>query len=255
MEALSKTACERICRALDDERNPVQIGYTIYSVDRVNPVENSFEADIKLFTRWHDQAVAKDPDMVSLRTNGTLSNGTNVPLPKLPPPVNKFSDAVVKELPGDPDPVSETRPRLDFANAAACELVEGTSITYLSPNDELGWVRSEARYRCVFKQTMDVHCFPFDVQILKIIVRMPERSDRGRMFSAYSSKGFGELKEMKNWIKLPEWMRYEPMTAFEADSRGRARMVIELGMRRKARYYMQNVVGVNAVQTTRLLAS
>ena len=48
MEALSKTACERIIRALDDERNPVQIGYTIYSVDRVNPVENSFEADIKI---------------------------------------------------------------------------------------------------------------------------------------------------------------------------------------------------------------
>tara|TARA_B110001452_G_scaffold217882_1_gene189523 strand:- start:134 stop:1327 length:1194 start_codon:yes stop_codon:yes gene_type:complete len=244
MEPLDEAATERIVRALAGARNPVQVGFTIYSVDRLNPVENSFEVDIKFYTRWHDGAFAADPDMVALRSSGTLANGT--PIAKLA--CGKFPDVVIKEL--ELATGAGSRPHLDFANATSCELVEGSEVVYLSPNDELGWVRAEARYRCVFKYTMDVHYFPFDVQCPRIIVRMSERCDRGRPFEPYVSQGVGELKEIKDWVKLPEWTRYEPVSKFELDSRGRARWLIEIGLRRRALYYLQNVVGVNAIITS-----
>ena len=49
-------------------RNPIEIGFTIYSVTKIDPVEQSFMCDLKIFCRWHDGGMEADPDMCVNKT-------------------------------------------------------------------------------------------------------------------------------------------------------------------------------------------
>jgi hypothetical protein len=63
----------------DGTRNAVQIGYTLYGVTAVDPVEQMFEVDLKIYCRWHDGAMRSDPDMASLRESDCAANGASFP--------------------------------------------------------------------------------------------------------------------------------------------------------------------------------
>ena len=243
LQPLNERAANRLLRSTYSSRSPVQIGFTIYSISRVLPVEQSFDADIRIYCRWFDKMMASDPDMLSLRANGRLAVGTKLPRRQ----DGNFPDAVVKMI--DPDLVSGTRPRYELANAKHVEKVPGSEFIYLSPNDEPGWVTMETRYRGTFQQNFNLLPFPFDVQQICVIVRMSAYPDRGRSFDTFQLKGTGVQQEVKDWIKLAEWVRYEPSCIFESDSRGRARCTIQMLLKRKATYHVQNVMVVNGCIT------
>ena len=239
LQPMDGSAAERIVRILRSQRSPVHLGFTIYSISRVQPVEQSFDADIRIYCRWRDDRLAADPDMVALRTKCCLANGTKIPR-RLD---GNFPESVVKEI--DPAIVAKTRPRYELANAKSVDVVSGSEICYLSPNDELGWVTLETRYRGTFQQNFNLIPFPFDVQQLCIIVRMSAFPDRGKRFVPFELKGVGQQNEVKSWIKLAEWTRYEPTCIFEDDSRGRARCTIQMLLCRKSRFHVLNVMLVN----------
>ena len=238
LKPLGERSAKRLIRSTYHARSKVNLGFTIYSISKVNPVEQTFDADIRLYCRWNDSLMAHDPDMISLRSTGRLHCGTIVPRRH----DGFFPDAVVKVI--DPALVVGTRPRFELANAKSVLVVPGSEICYLSPNDELGWVTLEARYRGTFQQNFNLIPFPFDVQELSIIIRMSAFPDRGRYFTAFDLKGVGLQQEIKDWIKLAEWTRYEPSCSFECDSRGRARTTIQMLLKRKATYHVQNVMVV-----------
>jgi len=109
----------------------------------------------------------------------------------------------------------------------------------------LGWVRLERRYHAKFSQMFALHAFPYDVQDLTITIRLPKRCDAGRHFVQYEA-ATGPQMEFKDWVKLSEWVRYEPRACTKLDSAGRARYEIVVPMVRKSEYYTLNVMGVMA---------
>lgn len=233
---VSREIAHSIARSLEGNRNPLDIGFTIYSVSEINPVEQTFNADIKVKVRWHDTTLEADPDMISLRSNSTMAG---VLMRKLDN--GKFPDVVVKVV--DPALAGTFRPRYEFANAKSTEPSED-DMMYLSPNDPPGWVRWEKRFNVTFNQQFDVQEFPFDLQKLQIIIRLPDRMDRGRLFREWESPDTGKLQEMKSWVKLSEWTRYETISKCEVDSKRRGKFVIEIPLERKPEYYVKNVMAV-----------
>lgn len=238
LKPLNEREANRLLRSTYSERSNVHIGFTVYSVSSVNPVEQSFDADIRIYCRWYDKLMASDPDILSLRSSGRLAVGTQLPRRD----DGYFPDAVVKMI--DMDLVAHTMPKYELANAKHVCKVSGSEFCYLSPNDEPGWVTLETRYRGTFQQNFNLIPFPFDVQELCVIVRMSAYSDRGRSFANFELKGAGLQQEVKSWIKLAEWTRYQPSCIFESDSRGRARCSIQMLLRRKPTYHVQNVMAV-----------
>jgi hypothetical protein len=78
--------------------------------------------------------------------------------------------------------------------------------------------------------------FPWDVQEMHIIVRLAKRCDAGRVLQQYN----GRL-DLKDWVKLSEWTRYEPQAKCSQDAKGRGRYVITVPLERKSGYYVFNV--------------
>jgi len=216
-------------------RTPIEIGFTIYSVTNIDPVSQSYDADLKIFCRWHDGGMARDPDMVSLAQDGCFSNGA-----VLPRDANgRWPHYIVKEI--DAALVEHSRPHYQFANASDVSAVEGTLVTYLSPNDKPGFVRSEERFRGTFFQQMELRAFPFHAQTLKINLRLPRRSDAGRMFVQFHNS-VGPQIEMKDWVRLSEWIRYAPEANTYTDSKGRARYTISIPLVRRYQYYVWSIL-------------
>ena len=54
---------------------PVDIGFTIYSVTEVDPVNASFNCDLKIICRWHERSLENDPGMLSLLAHNQFANG------------------------------------------------------------------------------------------------------------------------------------------------------------------------------------
>ena len=218
-------------------RNPIEIGFTIYSLTDVDPVEQTFNADLKVFCRWHDGGMEQDPDMIALRTKGAFANGQVFERDE----DGRFPHYVVKDI--DYEIVEQSAPHYHFANASDVEVVEGTHVVYLSPNDKPGFVRSEQRYRGSFFQMMQLAAFPFDAQTLKMAIRLPRRSDSGRTFVQFHHSR-GPQVEMKDWVRLAEWYRYEPSATTSVDSKGRAKYTISVPLVRKYDYYVWSILGV-----------
>ena len=130
----------------------------------------------------------------------------------------RFPPFVVKEI--DPELVDHSRPKYNFTNAMDVDPVEGTLVVFLSPNDASGWVRSEERWRGTFFQVMQLAAFPFDAQTLQLSLRLPRRIDYGRSFVQFHNS-VGPQVEMKDWVRLAEWRRYEPTAETSTDSKGR----------------------------------
>lgn len=220
-------------------RSPIEVGFTIYSVTKVDPVEQSFMCDLKIFCRWHDGGMDLDPDMVSLRDQGCFANGAKFERDAM----GRYMHYVIKEI--DSALVEHSRPHYQFTNAMEVAPVEGTLVTFLSPNDPPGWVRSEERFRGTFFQAMQLAAFPFDAQTLKLSLRLPRRSDFGRTFVQYSNSTGAQI-EMKDWVRLAEWIRYEPTAQTSTDSKGRARYTISIPLVRRYQYYVWSILAVIA---------
>lgn len=99
-------------------RNHIEVGFTIYSVTKIDPVEQSFMCDLKIFCRWHDGGMEADPDMKSLREHGRFANGAVFEKDAS----GRFPPFVVKEI--DPELVEHSRPKYNFTNAMDVEAVE-----------------------------------------------------------------------------------------------------------------------------------
>jgi len=235
--ALTLVQTETMNKTAAGTRNPIQIGFCIYSVTKVDAVEGTFAADLKVFCRWHDGGMAFDPDIISLNTSGTFANGSACSKDAK----GEWPPFVVKEI--EPELVAASRLLYTFSNAMDVEIVDGTETVYLSPNDPPGWVRSETRYRGQFLQMMELSSFPFDAQFASISIRLPNRRDVGRPFVQLESSS-GPQMEMKDWVHLPEWSRYEPEGTATTDSKGRARYVITLPLVRRYDYYVWNICAV-----------
>ena len=218
-------------------RSPVEIGFTIYSVTNIDPVAQSFKCDLKIFCRWHDGGMEHDCDMVALRETGKLANGVAFERDAH----GRFPHYVVKEI--DPDLVRLSIPEHQFTNAMDVSAVEGTHTVYLSPNDKPGYVRSERRYHGDFFQFMRLNAFPFDAQTLKVSLRLPKRTDAGRSFIQFHNS-VGPQQEMKDWVRLAEWLRYEPRAQTSIDSKGRAKYIIEIPLVRRYDYYVWSILAV-----------
>ena len=120
LRPLNERDAIRLFRSTCSQRSNVHIGFTIYSVSRVAPVEQSFDADIRIYCRWYDKKMAFDPDIVSLRATSRLAVGTLIPRRE----DGKFPEAVVKVI--DPKLVVATRPKYELANAKVVKAVQGT---------------------------------------------------------------------------------------------------------------------------------
>ena len=227
-------------RSVDLQRKPVDVGFTVYSVTNIDPVTQTFDCDFKLYLRWHDAFFAEDPDMVSMAANSCMANEA---VGAIFERVNgAFPKNIVKEI--DPALAAEFQPNISFANAASVEEVASDFVVYLSPNDELGWVRAEQHYRGSFHQMMGLQAFPFDLQNLEITLRLSHRSDMGRAFQQYYNTDGRAQVEVKDWVKLSEWERYEPHGRAYTDSKGRAKYTITLPMLRRHRFYVTNVMAI-----------
>ena len=168
----------------------------------------------------------------------------------------RFPPFVVKEI--DPELVDHSRPKYNFTNAMDVDPVEGTLVVFLSPNDASGWVRSEERWRGTFFQVMQLAAFPFDAQTLQLSLRLPRRIDYGRSFVQFHNS-VGPQVEMKDWVRLAEWRRYEPTAETSTDSKGRlqcaeliwlaawlGRDTIKIPLVRRYEYYVWSILGVIA---------
>jgi len=124
-------------RSVSNERNPVEVGFTVYSVTNIDPVSQTFACDLKVFLRWHDSFFANDPDMVSMAASSCMANGDGAVFERVD---GIFTKNIVKEI--DPVHAAELQPRISFANAASVEEVTQDLVVYLSPNDPLGWRRN-----------------------------------------------------------------------------------------------------------------
>ena len=218
-------------------RNPIEIGFTIYSLTNIDPVEQTFHCDLKVFCRWHDGGMELDPDMVQLHKTGAFANGDGFEKDE----DGRFPHFVVKEI--DPELVDNSAPHHHFTNAHDVEPVEGTHVVYLSPNDKPGYVRSEQRFRGTFFQAMQLAAFPFDAQTLNITIRLPRRSDSGRPFIQFHNS-IGPQAEMKDWVRLAEWYRYQPTAKSDVDSKGRAKYTISVPLVRRYTYYVWSILAV-----------
>ena len=234
---LTKTETENMERSLGHKRSPVEIGYTVYAVANIDPVSQTFAADLKVWLRWHDRHMEQDADMISLRANSCTANGTT--FSKVD---GLFPKEVVKCI--DAEFASSSAPGLSFANAKQVEEVVDDAVVYLSPNDDVGWIRAEKHYRGEFYQMMDLHAFPFDVQELEIHIRMPSRHDLGREFKQFLKSNQQPQVEVKDWVKLSEWERYEPYAKCKSDHKGRARYTVTMPMLRRSRFYLANVLAI-----------
>ena len=235
---LDAEAIQTLKRTLEHDRHPVEVGFTVYSVTVINPMTQTFDCDVKVYTRWHDRFLANDPDMVQMAASSCMAEGTAFETRE----DGMYPKNVVKEI--DPALADALRPHLSFANAASVEEVASDLVVYMSPNDELGWVRAEQHFRGTFFQMMDLHAFPFDLQELQVVLRLPMRADMGREFTQFhNSDGIAQV-EVKDWVKLSEWERYEPRGIAEVDSKGRAKYTITLPMLRRHQFYVFNVMAI-----------
>ena len=237
--ALEPATIETLRRVTEQGRHPVQVGFTVYSVTNIDPVSQTFACDLKLLLRWHDTFLAKDPDMVSMARSSCMANAPELVFERVG---GYYPKHLVKEI--EPAIAAVLQPRISFANAASVEEVASDLIVYLSPNDELGWVRAEQHFRGTFHQMMDLRAFPFDLQQLEIVLRLPQRTDMGREFTQFYNADGSPQTEVKDWVKLSEWERFEPHATAEVDSKGRARYAITLPMLRRHRFYVTNVMAI-----------
>ena len=76
----------------------------------------------------------------------------------------------------------------------------------------------ETRYRGTFQQNFDFICPSRSTCSRFSIVRMYQHTlIAGVAFDTFQLKGTGVQQEVKDWIKLAEWVRYEPSCIFESD--------------------------------------
>ena len=237
--ALDAEVVQTLHRSIDLQRKPVEVGYTVYSVTNIDPVTQTFACDLKVYLRWHDSLFERDPDMVSMKASSCMANGIGGVFERVN---GLFPKNVVKEI--DPGLAAKLQPHISFANAASVEEVTHDFMVYLSPNDELGWVRAEQHYRGTFHQMMGLHAFPFDLQKLEITLRLSNRMDMGRTFTQYCNSDGKAQVEVKDWVKLSEWERFEPHGTAGTDSKGRAKYTITLPMLRRHRFYVTNVMAI-----------
>ena len=85
--------CEIIQKSIHYHRTPIEVGFTINAITHVDPVAQTFKADVKLFARWRDVAMADDKDMVALRERDTFHCGVPAPKTKY-----GFHALVIKEI-------------------------------------------------------------------------------------------------------------------------------------------------------------
>jgi len=104
-------------RGLKSERNPVEVGFTVYSLANIDPISQTFDCDFKIVLRWHDARLAKDPDMVSMAATSSMANGACFERVR-----GRYPGNVVKAL--EPEMASDSQPHISFANAASVEEVE-----------------------------------------------------------------------------------------------------------------------------------
>ena len=62
--------------------------------------------------------------------------------------------------------------------------------------------RWEQRWRGTFFKVMELHDFPWDLQQMEIIVRLPRRQDMGRMLQKMRvTSAYQDDSEFKDWVR------------------------------------------------------
>jgi hypothetical protein len=143
-------AMERILR---NEREPVLVSFTVMGLSNIDPANQRFDCNFKIFFRWYDPALANDADMISLQERNCFANGTHFDRTRLPVGAGTrlFPRYVVKTLAKEEESiVAGAMPCVQFVNACTISPNESSRVIYLDPHDPLGFARYEQQYVLVY---------------------------------------------------------------------------------------------------------
>ena len=165
------------------------------------------------------------------------------------------------KLEADVVPISDKEclvPHFHFENSLSVEPVEPDEPETIELRKEYppGLVHWERRMRCVLMEQFELADFPFDVQVLSIVIRSNSKADlaKGRYFVLLrpdsAKKGSAVGVGLKPRVALTEWLIYRPNAEAAHDKYGKPVFRAHLVVRRKHFYYSFNVVGMMGAITT-----
>jgi hypothetical protein len=210
-----------------DEESAVGIKLTVHGIRNIDQVAGTFCVDVTLHMWWLESKL-------KLRC---------------------------AELKADVVPISSDAclvPHFHFENSVEPVQFDEPETIELRKNFPPGIVHWERRMRCVLTERFELADFPFDVQVLSIVIRSNSKADleRRRYFVLLQPEPDSAKKEsavgveLKPRVALTEWFIYSPNAEAGHDTKDKPVFRAHLVVRRKHFYYSFNVIGMMGAITT-----
>ena len=213
--------------AENDDQSAVGIKLTVHGISNIDQVAGTFCTDVTLHMWWLESELKSR----------------------------------CAKLEADVVPISDKEclvPHFHFENSLSVEPVEPDEPETIELRKKFppGLVHWERRMRCVLKERFELAEFPFDVQVLSIVIRSNSKADlaRNRYFvllrpdSAKLASSVGVA--LKPSVALTEWFIYRPNAEATNDKNSKPNFRVHLVVRRKHFYYSFNVIGMMGAITT-----
>ena len=209
-----------------DDHSAVGIKLTVHGISNIDQVAGTFCVDVTLHMWWLE---------TELKSRCAKLDADVVPITD--------QECLV--------------PHFHFENSLSVEPVEPDEPETIELRKKFppGMVHWERRMRCVLMEQFELAEFPFDVQVLSILIRSNSKADvaRGRYFVLLrpDRAGRGDVGvQLKPSVALTEWLIYRPNAETAYDKNRKPLFRAHIVVRRKHFYYSFNVVGMMGAITT-----
>lgn len=203
-----------------------RVGYSIKSIHSINTVDQTFGLRARLYLEW------EEPDAAAARARG-----------------GEYAKAFLARV---------REPVLRIANALECEEIESerTHTKFAKPRAGLhpNAVYISMLLHATLQAPMLLHAFPFDHQVLPIVVQTPKTEDKFvlRILPIRSTPDKTITPQL-----LTEWVMHVPQHESRTSGRvsvsrggkGKPEFVINLHLRRRWQSYFSNVISILCLST------
>eukprot|EP00600_Ochromonadales_sp_CCMP1393_P010039 CAMPEP_0174955976 /NCGR_PEP_ID=MMETSP0004_2-20121128/1277_1 /TAXON_ID=420556 /ORGANISM="Ochromonas sp., Strain CCMP1393" /LENGTH=323 /DNA_ID=CAMNT_0016203957 /DNA_START=33 /DNA_END=1001 /DNA_ORIENTATION=- len=203
--------------------NAVVMRTTIYDIYDVNPVKQTFCAEIGLHMTWYSEKIKEITHHVIQELKQDYYEEEPDKLPE------KYKDKIIV-------------PNIYLENCLE-QIDVNNGIVNIRKADPVGTVRWEKRIQGEFKEIFELQKFPYDVQTLMIRVRLNSHLDN-KILKRYFTVGEGEegLSVIKPTVFVPEWRLYKPFHKCTQDEKGKPIYDVYMTTFRRHGYFTRNII-------------